>query len=223
MIKAIIFDLDNTLIDFMKMKRLSCEEAISAMIDAGLPMEKEPAIKRLFELYEELGIEHQHIFEVFLKEVMGKIDWKILAAGVVAYRRIKASFLEPYPHTVATLLELKQRGIKLAILSDASNFEAHTRLAAAKLMPFFDVILTHDDTESYKPDEKTFLRALKELGVKAEDALMVGDWAERDIDGAKKVGMRTAYAKYGAVRDSDVEADVVLDSIKGILKALHAS
>jgi len=36
MIKAVLFDLDNTLIDFMRMKRNSCESAISAMIDAGL-------------------------------------------------------------------------------------------------------------------------------------------------------------------------------------------
>ena len=36
MIKAVLFDLDNTLIDFMRMKRLSCEVAMDAMIKAGL-------------------------------------------------------------------------------------------------------------------------------------------------------------------------------------------
>ena len=39
MIKAVIFDLDNTLVDFMKMKRLSIEAALTAMIDAGLQMD----------------------------------------------------------------------------------------------------------------------------------------------------------------------------------------
>ena len=38
---------------------------------------------------------------------------------------------------------------------------------------------------------------LKRLEVKPEEALMVGDWAERDIVGAKNVGMKTAFAKYG--------------------------
>ena len=41
MIKSVIFDLDNTLIDFMRMKKISSDAAISAMIDAGLNDDKE--------------------------------------------------------------------------------------------------------------------------------------------------------------------------------------
>ena len=51
MIKAVIFDLDNTLIDFMKFKRISCEAAINAMIDAGLDVNKDIAMDNLFNLY----------------------------------------------------------------------------------------------------------------------------------------------------------------------------
>ena len=43
MIKTIIFDLDNTLIDFMRMKRISCEAAMDAMIKSGLKIDKEKA------------------------------------------------------------------------------------------------------------------------------------------------------------------------------------
>ena len=46
MIQAVIFDLDNTLLDFMRMKKQSCEAAISAMIDAGLDMKKEKALEK---------------------------------------------------------------------------------------------------------------------------------------------------------------------------------
>ena len=52
MIKAVIFDLDNTLIDFMRMKKLSCDAAISAMIDAGWNVKKDKAMKELFALYD---------------------------------------------------------------------------------------------------------------------------------------------------------------------------
>ena len=48
--ERIAFDLDNTLIDFMKMKKISCEAAISAMIDGGLPMKQKVAYNKLFEL-----------------------------------------------------------------------------------------------------------------------------------------------------------------------------
>ena len=68
MIKEIIFDLDNTLIDFLKMKKHSCEAAISAMIDAGLKVKKEKALKLLFELYDKHGLENPRIFQKFLKK-----------------------------------------------------------------------------------------------------------------------------------------------------------
>ena len=108
MIKGIIFDLDNTLMDFMTMKMRSCEAAISAMIDAGLPMSKDDSLQELYELYDEHGIEDKEIFQKFLKKTIGDIDWKILSAGIVAYRRIKAGFISPYPHVNSTLLKLKE-------------------------------------------------------------------------------------------------------------------
>ena len=63
MIKAVIFDLDNTLIDFMTMKKLSCDAAISSMIDAGLNVKKEKAVKELFSLYDKYGLEEKTIFK----------------------------------------------------------------------------------------------------------------------------------------------------------------
>ena len=69
MIKAVIFDLDNTLIDFMRMKRISCDAAISAMIGAGLDVNKEKAMKILFDLYDKHGLEEKNIFQIFLKRL----------------------------------------------------------------------------------------------------------------------------------------------------------
>ena len=72
MIKAVIFDLDNTLIDFMTMKKLSCDAAINAMIGAGLNVKKDKAIKELFRLYDKYGLEEKTIFQKFLKKVAKK-------------------------------------------------------------------------------------------------------------------------------------------------------
>ena len=118
-IKAIIFDLDNTLIDFMKMKRISIEEAIDAMIDAGLNLPKKKALDLLYKLYEEKGLEDPHIFQKFLLKVTGKVDHKKLAYAIVAYRNARTGFLHPYPGTKRTLIKLKEKGLKLAIVSDA--------------------------------------------------------------------------------------------------------
>ena len=75
MIKAVIFDLDNTLVDFMKMKRRAIEEAIPAMIDAGLKITVNDANRVIDEIYKELGIEYQQVFDVFLQRVLNKIDY----------------------------------------------------------------------------------------------------------------------------------------------------
>src|SRR4030042_190420 len=116
MIRAVLFDLDNTLIDFMKMKRICSEEAVSAMIDGGLTMSKENGVKLLFETYRKYGIENQKIFQVFIKRAMGKIDKKILAKGISSYRKVKTGFLRPYPNVVSTLIKLKKNGLKLGIV-----------------------------------------------------------------------------------------------------------
>lgn len=197
MIKAVVFDLDNTLVDFMKMKRRAIEEAIPAMIDAGLEITPENANKIIDEIYKEQGIEYQQVFDEFLRRVLHKVNYKILSAGIVAYRRAREAALIPYPHVYSTLNKLLKLGIKMGILSDAPSKEAWLRLAYLNFHHIFDAVVTFDDTGVRKPDPLPFKLILERLEVEPKETLMVGDWAERDIIGAARVGMKTAFARYG--------------------------
>jgi len=218
MIKAVLFDLDNTLIDFMRMKKNSIEEGVDAMIDAGLNIDKEKAIKMIYKIYEEEGMEDNKVFQKFLIKVMGKIDYRILANGIVAYRRIRTGFLAPYPRVKRTLVKLKSKGLKIAVVSDAPKLKAWVRLSSTKLDDLFDVVVAYEDTREHKPSKLPFRKAFKMLGVKPEECLMVGDWPERDIKGAKKVGMKTCFAKYGAVKEyKKVNSDYVIERIDEVL------
>ena len=221
MIKAVIFDLDNTLIDFMTMKRLSCDAAISAMIDAGLNVKKDKAMKELFKLYDKYGLEEKTIFQKFLKKIAKKVDYEILASGIVAYRRVRAGFLEPYPHVGQVLFELKKRGIKLAIVSDAPRLKAWIRLVSMKINHLFDDVVTFDDTKELKPSIVPFNVAFNRLKVKASECLMVGDRPERDIKGAKKIGMITCFAKYGNPKAKGSGADYEINDIKELLEIVE--
>jgi putative hydrolase of the HAD superfamily len=219
--KAVLFDLDNTLIDFMTMKRRSCEAAISAMIDAGLNMDKDEAYKKLFELYEEHGIENQRIFQKFLRKVTGKVDYRILARGITAYRRVQAGYLEPYPRVRSTLIALKEKGLILGIVTDAPRMRAWLRLTEMGLSDFFNVVITLDDTGVAKPNELPFKAALRAIGAKPEEILFVGDNPIRDIAGAKNLGMKTALAKYGQIfQNSKYKADYELNSFSDLISII---
>ncbi len=80
MIKAVVFDLDNTLLDFMKMKNTAVEAAVSRMIFSGLEIKKEIAIDKIYSIYDSKGYEYQEVFDQFLIDTIGKIDYKILAS-----------------------------------------------------------------------------------------------------------------------------------------------
>ncbi len=218
MIKAIVFDLDNTLVDFMAMKRTAIEAAIRAMIDSGLELSYREAKDKIEAIYKEKGIEFQYVFDSLLYDTFQKVDYKILSAGIIAYRRAREASLVPYPHVFLTLVELLKRGLKLGVVSDAPSREAWLRLTYLNLHHLFDVVLTFDDTGEYKPSPLPFRTVLQRLGVEATEALMIGDWAERDMVGAAKVGMKTVFARYGdtfGTRESgaDYEIDDIIDLI----------
>jgi len=137
------------------------------------------------------------VFDQLLYDIFQKVDYKILSAGIIAYRRAREAALVPYPHVYMTLIELTKRGLKLAVVSDAPSREAWLRLCYLNLHHIFDTVVTFDDTGERKPSPVPFQKVLDNLGVSGGEALMVGDWAERDMVGAAKVGMKTVFARYG--------------------------
>ena len=222
MIKAVIFDIDNTLTDFMKMKRVAVDSAVEGMIDAGLKVEKDKMVEKIFDIYWQDGVEDQNIFDKVLKKEFGHIDYKILAAAIVAYRRAKAGTMSLYPHVNLTLIELLKLGIKRVVISDAPKLAVWLRIVSLGLHNYFDDVITSEDTGFKKPAPEPFRKALHILGTKAEETIMVGDWAERDMVGAKNLGIRTAWAKYGDTFDTkDSGADFELDDIYGLVDIIR--
>ncbi len=223
MLKAVVFDLDNTLIDFMGAKLASCEASIDAMIAAGMKMKKKNAMKLLFDLYKRYGIEYKQIFQKFLLKTTGRIDLEILSAGIVAYRKIQASYHMPYKGVAKVLGTLKRRGYKLAILSDAPALKAWLRLTEMGVQDYFDVVVTFNDTRKRKPHELPFRTVLKKLRLKPSEVLFIGDHPRRDVSGARRAGMKTALAVYGMQTELKKYAeknkpDYVLHGIEDVLE-----
>ncbi|MGH7564658.1 MAG: TIGR02253 family HAD-type hydrolase [Gemmatimonadota bacterium] len=222
MIRAVIFDLDNTLVDFMRMKRMAIRAAIDAMIDAGLALDRGAAESEIQAIYDREGIEYQRVFDDFLEAHLGHVDHKILASGIVAYRRAREAALVLYPHVTATLMELIKSGLRLAVVSDAPRREAWLRLCYLNLHHLFDVVVTFEDTGERKPSPAPFRTALEQLGVEAREALMVGDWPERDMVGATQLGIRTVFARYGDTFGTvESGADFEIEDIHGLVDVVR--
>ena len=221
MIQAVIFDLDNTLLDFMNMKIKAVESAVNGMIEAGLQMEKDLAKNTIFKIYEEKGLEYQEVFDDFIQKELGKIDYKILASGIVSYRKAREASLILYPNVNSTLITLSKWGLKLGVVSDAPSREAWMRICSVNLHHIFDAIVTFHDTGMHKPSPEPFEKISSLLKVPPENSLMVGDWPERDVIGAKKLGMKTVFAKYGDVFDTKYSgADYDVMDVKEILSII---
>lgn len=228
-VKAVLFDLDNTLVDFMRMKRTASDAAARAMVLAGadFPFTADEAGDVLFGEYL-TDIEGDKVFEAFLRKYhrqklalnQHNAD-RICAAAVNAYLKAKLLHTEPYPAVRRTLVALTKAGIRMGVLTDAPRFKAYQRLDAAGLVDFFEFVLTFTDSGERKPHEKPFRAALDLFGLPPTAVLMVGDWPEKDMAGAKGLGMPTAWARYGRPgAPVPPEADATLESVEGLIRHL---
>ena len=219
MIKAIIFDLDNTLLDFMKMKSYSISAAINGMMTLGMDIDKKLSTKEIFAIYDEKGYEHQEVLNEFIINKLGHVNYKYLAAGIVEYKKAKEKSLGLYPDVIPTLSSLLESGFKLGIVSDAPSREAWIRLYTLNIHNIFNHVVTFNDTGYHKPAKQPFIKISEKLNVSMNECMMVGDWPERDIKGAKQLGMTTAFARYGNTENIiESGADYVIDSISDLLK-----
>ncbi|MCK4549812.1 MAG: HAD-IA family hydrolase [Candidatus Krumholzibacteria bacterium] len=218
MIKLIIFDLDNTLTDFMRMKDESIIAAVRSMIDAGLDFPEEKIKKEIYRIYDEEGIEYQKVFNKLLVDLIDHVDYRILAAGIVGYRKAREAALVLYPHVNRTLLTLLKKGLRLAVISDAPRQEAWMRLCYLGLHHMFDTVIAFEDTGERKPSPVPFRLALERIGIEPTEALMVGDWPERDIAGAGELGIHTVFARYGDTFETgESGADNEIDDIYALV------
>lgn len=218
--EAVIFDVDGTLFDSREAFYIMVYD-VSKMLGWRLP-EKGKIIKLI-------GLPNHEISRKLVSMIGSSTNFDY---EIRRYEELVAKLWEPYylpkyvklyPGVKETLSYLKERGIKMAVVSNGSKSEIPKYLKNGEIYEFFQVITTADDVDEPKPSPEPVLKTLKELNVRKEKCLMVGDTL---IDGisARRAGVKVALLTWGIEDEEEIRKfgpDYILDRID-ILKKLIA-
>ncbi|MGH9408260.1 MAG: HAD family hydrolase, partial [Vicinamibacterales bacterium] len=198
--KAILWDLDGTLVDSEELHWRSWQHAMNA---EGLPV--------AFEQFKaSFGQRNQTILRTWLgpRATDAEIE-RVADAKEIEYRRLAAEHgLRPLAGAAEWLLRLRADGWKQAIASSAPRLNVDAMLRALDLDQFFDAIVSSEDVTAGKPDPHVFLVAAAKLGVPTTRCIVVED-AAAGIEAARRAGMRSV----GVSRSGPLSADVFVRSL----------
>ena len=200
-LKAVLFDMDNTLFDFVAVKLIACREILNYLGKGDGDLQKDPAELFSYFLRGTYGFEDYENIRDYMQERRLFTAQRYRHCCEI-YDREKLQNLELYPGVRDTLEGLKKLGLRLAVITDADRYHAHARLTRVGLLDSFEFLVSADMTGTKKPDPAHFLFALDVLGLKPEESLVVGDSIKRDIVPARRLGLKTAYASYGDWRST---------------------
>ncbi|TDT58392.1 pyrophosphatase PpaX [Fonticella tunisiensis] len=212
MINAVLFDLDGTLIDTNELIVQS--------------------FKYTFKKHLNIDISKDEIVKFFgepLHTTLARYDEKNADRLLKDYREynesIHDSMIKGIEGAEEVLKELKNRGIKLGIVTSKRRTLAERGLNIFNLLGLMDVVITPEDTLKHKPEGEPAVKACKLLGVSPEEALMVGD-SPVDILCGKNAGTKTCFVKYSAVPFKDVvytNPDYVIVKLRDLLDIVEDS
>ena len=193
MIKAVFFDIDDTLYDTSGFAKLARKAALNAMIDAGLPLSTDEAYDLLREIIKEKGSNYDKHLNVLTKRVFGEEKPLLIAIGMITYHNVKFALLRLFPETMSTLIHLKAQGYHLGVISNGITIKQYEKLVRLGLHHFFHSVITSQEAGVEKPDIAIFELAMKTMGCKAENSVMIGNSFNDDVLGAIDAGMSAVF------------------------------
>ena len=193
MIKAVFFDIDDTLYDTSGFAKLARKAALNAMIDAGLPLSHDDAYTLLREIIKEKGSNYDRHLNVLTKESFWGRKPLLIALWNDHLSQRKICLLRLFPETMSALIHLKAHGYHLGVISNGLTIKQYEKLVRLGLHHFFDSVVTSQEAGVEKPDVAIFELAMETMDCKAENSVMIGNSFNDDILGAINAGMSAVY------------------------------
>ncbi|VVB58738.1 Glyceraldehyde 3-phosphate phosphatase [Candidatus Anstonella stagnisolia] len=185
-IKAVLFDIDDTLFPSHEFSSLARRNAIRAMMSAGMDAQEEKALLAHSKIVEKFGSNFSRHFNLLASRFPCTNKERAIAAGIAAYHDTKTS-IHPFPHAHFVLGELSRRGYPLCIASEGKSLKQWDKLIRLSLDSFFSRVFI---TSKKSP---AFYRACaRKLSLSPKECLMVGNHPKKDFSFAQKAGMHAA-------------------------------
>lgn len=217
MIKAVLFDFDETLQD----RTLAFKKYMDTFFnDFFVDLSEEELNKRKNDM-EITGNGGYVNREKWFKTLIDMWDWKDAPSTAVLSNHYdeklglhNAVFKESEP----LLKELKKRGYITGVITNGPSKLQHTKMQESGLLPFCDILVVSGDLPFAKPNPEIFTYTAKQLGLETNECVYVGDHPINDIEGSLSSGMKAIRMNWGWFLDKDLREDVpVVSNIYDVL------
>jgi putative hydrolase of the HAD superfamily len=239
-IRALIFDINGTLIDIETDERM--EQAYRAighfLTYQGITLHRWELLDLYFQIMKEQFAQSTEVYPEFdvvavWREVLerhasectgslplGKLQQLPLFLAELQ-RGISRKRLCLFPQVLEVLSQLRER-YPLAVVSDAQSAYALPELRAVGLHEYFDPIVISGDYGYRKPDARLFQKALDGLQVRPDQAIYIGNDGYRDIFGARQLGIKTILFRHtqDMTRPNEAEPDYIIREFAELTRAL---
>ena len=241
MLKAVIFDMDDTLIDWSDhhtdwdaLRRSHLQPVRQALIDAGIEV---PPLAEMSQVYNEINRtawaassppdwiapRQRDVLRKALQEMNINLDGLDLDHLQQKFGWGKMPGVTVFSDAPSVLEAIRAADVQIGLLTNASSpmWMRDRELEAMGLLRYLDVRMTAGDVGHLKPHRQAFEAVLDALGVTAEEAVFVGDRQHDDIQGAQQVGLRAVWVRRGTEPPADdITPDAVIERLIDLLDHL---
>ncbi|WP_077622854.1 HAD family hydrolase [Sediminibacillus massiliensis] len=193
MLKAVFFDLDGTLLNRDESLMRFIEEQYVRFSKELEHIPKQEFISRFIKLDNRGYVWKDVVYRQLIAEFeVENLTWQELLQD---YLEKFPDYAVPFPKLHKVLEALKNEGMKLGIITNGKGKFQLDNIKALEIECFFDVILISEFEGVKKPEPEIFLRAVRQLQIRPEEAIFVGDHPENDIEAASNTGMKGIWKR----------------------------